>query len=404
MSHRRFVGVAVAFAVGSALSVPVAAWAVDDPSAPVDVTVARSPVTAASNSPNDVPLVVSVFDHATRQPAPGPYDVLLTAEDANGTRTVAFPCEQQNRFEPASPPNAYACTATVDHGGRWTFSAAAHRANFNTRVEIGVTLGQGSVVLDIDAPTLNGVKRNQFIFGNIKGHARDPLILGLHSLLAMAWLAIMGLLIVLALPTLRRLLSEDLLHAVEVRWDTLVRTTTALVAGTVLTGTYLLLKATAYRTPWTPARVQVVFRLPYGEPYFLALAVKLAIYAVMVVASLVVIAEARRRTFLVDGLPAGSGAGSGLSDDDYDDASIWDDVPAYAGPTSPTSPTRAHTLVRASSSTSVVGRTVSEAEAPSARIAAFVIGGGATVVVVCVTLLKYFHELVEASRALVNHL
>ena len=63
----------------------------------------------------------------------------------------------------------------------------------------------------------------------------------------------------------------------------------------VASGIYNLVNSVAYRVPLSPDQVSRLFRLPYAQPYYLSLAVKLAAYAVMIGATIPLIAEARRR-------------------------------------------------------------------------------------------------------------
>ena len=66
------------------------------------------------------------------------------------------------------------------------------------------------------------------------------------------------------------------------------------------TGIYNLVNSVAYRVPLSPDQVTRLFRLPYAQPYYLSLAVKLAAYAVMIGATIPLIAEARRRAAVDD--------------------------------------------------------------------------------------------------------
>src|SRR2546429_7724993 len=96
-------------------------------------------------------------------------------------------------------------------------------------------------------------------------------------------------------PAVRRRVSALGLHRMEERFDLLVRGTWATAALTVASGTYLLLKQTAYKTPFSPSAVRGAFMLPYGRPYFLALFTKLALYALMLAGSVPLIREAHRQ-------------------------------------------------------------------------------------------------------------
>jgi hypothetical protein len=212
-----------------------------------------------------------------------------------------------------------------------------------------VTLAQGSTDLNVKAGALAGLapKKNA-----IRVRPREVVLLQLHSIFAGLWGLCVALLVAVALPVARRLLSTRALHRLEDHLGLLIRGVLAATALVIGSGLYLLLHQTAYKTPWSLAAARGVFQLPYGKPYFLSMAVKLSAYAVMVLALFPLIFEAQRRSHL---------------------------------------PSEANGAVQSAAFRQVLARAGASATAL----------GGATVLV-CVTLLKYLHEFVEASRAVIR--
>jgi len=138
--------------------------------------------------------------------------------------------------------------------------------------------------------------------------------------------------------------------------------------------------------------VHAAFALPWGRPYFLTLAVKIALYLTMAAATVPLVREARRRMLSsVDARPA---------------------VRSPWGPR-PTGPSPRAAADRAAGDRAAVAVAEPETEpAPPATVplvergapgtvhlAAVTVLAGGTGVWVCVTILKYLHELIEAARA-----
>jgi hypothetical protein len=116
-----------------------------------------------------------------------------------------------------------------------------------------------------------------------------------HTLLAIGWILTVGLLALLALPNGRRLLSDHAADLLDWRLGNIVRMTWFLAGMVVLTGTIQLAKWTPYEVPLSSGRAERLFLLPWAKPYFLALAVKLAVYAGMIGLSVPLVGQARRR-------------------------------------------------------------------------------------------------------------
>jgi hypothetical protein len=218
----------------------------------------------------------------------------------------------------------------------------------------------------VDAGSLNSAS------GGVAQQARGarPLevaVLAAHTFLALGWGLAVALLALLTLPFGRRLLSEDGANALDRHLPFLVRSIWWITGLVVLTGVYNLTNSVPYRVPLSPAGAHRVFRLPYGEPYYLTLAVKLIAYAAMIAATIPLMVQARRRATHWPGRPdhaTESPAQEAASDP-------WED--------------RHPALVA-----------IEQIEGSVLPFVVLFTGG--TVIIVAVTLLKYLHLISEAVR------
>jgi hypothetical protein len=388
MTRRSCLRLAFLLGIAAAVVAPgESAPAAGDP--PIDVRVEEN-TTLPRRIPQYVPVTVTIVDHATQAAPSADYNVYALGKDPAGEQTQTSSCGQRSDNNPGVPRGIYDCTVIVDHGGPWTVVGVVNVVPVGT--EPGRQIAKVTTEVTVNAGALAG-KAPKTI--EVKGRVTDVTVLWVHSVFASLWFAAVGALALLAFPGLRQRLSPLGIHRIEDRLGTLTRAlfgTTLLVVGT---GIYLLIKETAYKTPWSPRAARGVFRLPYGQPYFLALAVKLAVYAAMVAASVAVSREAiRRSTLRLDDVttgPAPTGARRAAAG-----RSPWDDLPP---------PRRSGgTLVR--QRTEAVPREsppvppVRSDRSLLLRGAGLTVAAGGVVIWICVTLLKYFHELVEASRAL----
>jgi hypothetical protein len=380
-------GVSTVLALG-VLSTPAALAQ----SAEVLVRVERTPnARMLTTSPNWVPITVTVVDRATQAPPKDDYNVVAYATGNASEQTDAFACGQRSDNNLGVPKGIYDCTVIVDHGGLWTFHGAVNSVPTGTQPT--VTLAQGSAELDVKAGALAGLapKKNA-----IRARPREVVLLQLHSLFAGLWGLCVALLAGVALPVARRLLSTRALHRLEDHLGLLIRGALAATALVIGTGLYLLLHQTAYKTPWSLASARGVFQLPYGKAYFLSMAVKLSAYAVMVLALFPLIFEAQRRSHLA------SDAGDG---EVQSAASPWDGSPWVVPSRAPgTGLSVGTTTLEAPAAERMPVRTARATRSAGvlARAGTVVIALGGATVLVCVTLLKYFHEFVEASRAVIR--
>jgi hypothetical protein len=302
----------------------------------LDIRVERDPRPGAIYSALAVNLRVFVTERGTGAAPADDFEVYAFAEPASGSATETYRCAQEHDNSPETPRGVYACTVLVDHGGRWTFHGIVNRMRINPDDQ-PVALGRASSEFDLQTGEVAaGVDLKR-----IQGRFVEAALLWTHAAAAAAWLVTAAWATVLALPALRRRLSPFGLHRLEKRFDLLVKGTWAATGLLIGSGTYLLLNQTAYETPFSVARADAVFQLPYGKPYFLTLAVKLGVYALMLAAGWALLREARRQ------LRAGE--------------------------------------------TVAVRATV--------RFGATALVGGTVALSLSITLLKYFHELIEAARA-----
>jgi hypothetical protein len=355
---------------------------------PIDVHIAEN-TTVPRRIPQYVPVTVTIDDHTTGTAPTADYNVYALAKNRTGDRTQTSPCGQRSDNNPGARKGIYDCTVIVDHGGTWTVVGVVRTVPAGA--EPPRRIGEATTEVTVNAGALAQAPDTIVVTGRVT----DVTLLWVHSVVASLWFATVGALALLAFSGLRQRLSPLGVHRIEDRLGTLTRAlfgTTLLVVGT---GIYLLVKQTAYTTPWSPGAARAVFRLPYGKPYFLALALKLAVYAVMVAASVAVSREAlRRSTLRLDAVttgPAPTGAPRAAAD-----RSPWDDLPPPRSSGGMLVRERTQARPRAAEPVSP-----SRADRPLVlRAAGLSIVAGGVVIWICVTLLKYFHELVEASRAL----
>ena len=329
MKRRWLIG---ALLVAGAAAAPAPAQAAPD----LDIRLERDTRPGALSSALAVNLKVTVTDQGTGAAPADNFEVYAFAQPAAGPGTEYFPCAQEHDNSPEVPRGIYLCTVLVNHGGRWRFHGVVNQMRAAAEDQ-PVVLARTAQDFDLDtaeiAPRIDAAR--------IRARFVEVALLWGHAAAAGAWLLAAGLVAVLALPALRRRLSTFGLHRLEDRFDVLVKGLWSATAVLVGTGAYLLVNQTAYDTPFSSERLHAVFRLPYGKPYFLALGVKLAVYAVMLAASAALLREARRQLRVSDA-PA---------------------VPA------------------------------------TVRVGATAMVGGTVALSLSITLLKYFHELIEAARA-----
>ena len=355
---------------------------------------------------------MTVTDAATKGPPKENYTVAVYASNAQGEKSDNYECGNR-AYNSGGTPGIYDCTVIVDHGGRWTINGVVSSIPRGARTqkeaqERAVIVGRGSIDLDIDAPALKGYTPDKYA---PKGRASDVVLLQAHTAFGVLWAILMLPMIALAFPGIRRMLATAVLHRLEDHLKVLTRVVIGLVVATIATGLWLMLYKAAYKAPFSADKIRSVFRLPYGKPYFLTLWLKITTYVVMVLFTVPVIREAQRRSRLTseDGTSSPPLAQRSR-------AGVWGTpakvtegaAPASAGRTATSgagTTARPATIVldRPATKEDPAGQpAVARGGGLLPRLGAALVPVGVSVIFVCVTLLKYFHELIEASGALLR--
>jgi hypothetical protein len=358
--------------------------------ASLDVVVERDPDQPPRFSELHVPVRVTVTDRATGGPPAREFEVYITAVTAAGEETEAFPSYERANTDPGATPGVYLALVILPRSGNWTLRASVNEFRAD-QSEAPVVLAQAEAGIEVagDAALASAAQPDE---DAPAGSVRTLGFLWLHSVFAAAWGLVVAALLGLSVPAGRRLLSEWGANLVDRHLDTLVKATYAITAGVVLTGIYNLRFELPYPAPLTTDDATAVFRLPFAQPYFLALAAKLIAYGIMVGATFPLVREARRRT---GGLRTTAGGGVTLAFAD-DDPSPWDDL--SGGPLLPRRGSRGVALAERRRAAPVVGPTAEEPTRRPVRVAALVLAAGGAVVWAGVVLIKYFHLLSEAAR------
>jgi hypothetical protein len=339
-----------------------------------------------------VPVVVTVTDRQTGGPPAEDFNVYALASNAGGETAETSPCGQRADNNPGVPRGIYDCTVIVDHGGVWMFTGVVNRIPHGR--DLPVTVARTTTDITVDGGALAGTAPKAV---EVRGQLSEVVILWTHSVFAVAWFAVVGLLVLLAVPALRRQLSGSAVHGLEDHLDGALRSLWALTALVVGTGIYLMLEQTAYTTPWSLSAARAVNRLPYGQPYFLALATKLGAYILMVKAAISLGREARRRSLLREGgRPRDRGSRR------FQPRPPWNTAPRSAAPgagTGAVATLESPPLTAAGQDRPGPDGSVDRSP-PGIRVATATVASGGVAIWVGVTGLKYFHELIEASRSL----
>jgi hypothetical protein len=318
---------------------------------------------------------VTVRDRATGGP-PDRHVVFAQATNAQGEKTPSFACGHTNDVDSRTPPGVYDCTVIVDHGGAWNFVAVLVEERTDPR-RSPVPLAQATVPFELSTPQ---VTTDEVPGAEISASPGDVILLFGHASVAVGWFVCVALLAALALPGPRRFLSTAGRHGLERRLDLIVKATSVTTGLVVGSGAYLTFTQTAYDAPFSSSAVDAVFALPYGRPYFLALTAKVALYALMVGASIPLVLGARRRLL--------SGA----------DAPASELTPVDLEPL-PVTPPGGGVACDFRLRTALLPALAEETPG-GGRFAAVLIVAGGVGVAVCVTILKYLHELIESARGL----
>ena len=348
---------------------------------PSDVRVRIERSDKVGQTPLWIPIRVTVTEGGGAKPLSVDNLVFAAARNSRGDEAGPFTLGPLEANDP-SAKSIHQGFVIVPYGGPWTIEAVAKTAQPDENAR--TVLGRGTAEMTVDAPVAASAAGAAAVGRKPKSEPLGVAVLWIHTMVAVGWGLAIALLALLALPRGRRFLSEYGVTLLDGHLDKIARGAWWLTGLVVGTGIYNMVKSVAYRVPLSPDQVTRLFRLPYAKPYYLALTVKLAMYAVMIGATIPLIREARRRAAVDEAevsLP-----------DDNDDHSPWDnpDRPHEDGGRLALRSKRTTTL-RDDWSTSP--QSDGKARVP---VAIMLIGGA--VIMAAVTLLKYFHLLGELSR------
>jgi hypothetical protein len=339
---------------------------------------------------NTITMDITIVNSQTKRPPTYRYGVFLTAREGQGEPILEEPenCQQVSDNDPTVPPGIYRCSIIINNPGAWTFTAFVNLPTATGQQQLQVL----ETTLDInDAVVLSGeYKGLRYV---VEGSTFEVFLLQFHVVLAMLWLLLVAVIAFIAVPRLRRMLSVLALQTLEVRRSVLTSCMWATFGGTLITGAWLLSVQTAYTAPFSTSSFSFsdyenITRLPYAAVYFNALYIKILVFLVMTGASMVLAMEAARQA---------QAAQDAAGDDDEIDmwstgvhfdefGHVLHDDDAAVEPRSGATATRVRPAP--------VG--VSQ-RALWACVA--VMAGGTGVIGVCVTILKYCHELIETANA-----
>ncbi len=265
----------------------------------IEVRLERGP----EAGPNEfyVQILATVLEAASGRPSREPFDLFATAANQSGETTENFPLVE------LPEAGRHSGFVIVPHGGRWTVTAAVNNRRDERKPQPPVTYARASLDVDVAAGSLTSARspaRSESLPGvNIA----NLTVMWLHVLFGLGWLVTAGLLGAVALPAGRRLLSEQARNRLDQRVPAISRGAAWFAGLVILTGVYHLVRSVPYRVPLSVSAAQQVFRLPYAEPYFVALAIKLAAFAATV--PVVVSLAMRARRMAVGTIGRGEDAG-----------------------------------------------------------------------------------------------
>jgi hypothetical protein len=379
----RFCAVLAIALAGIAVQGGVRPAAAQTPSG-VGVHVERSD--KVGQTPLWIPVRVTVTEGDGSKPLSVDHLVFAAARNSRGDEAGPFTLGPLEANDP-STRGVHQGFVIVPYGGPWTITAVAKTAQPDERAR--TVLGRGTAEMTVDAPVAAGAAGAAAGVTKPKSEPLGVAVLWIHTMVAVGWGIVIALLALLALPTGRRFLSDYGVNLLDGHLDKIARAAWWLTGLVVGTGIYNMVKSVAYRVPLSPDQASRLFRLPYAEPYYLALGVKLATYAVMIGAAIPLIAEARRRA-AVDEADTIS-----LPDDDH---SPWENPAGDPGESRATGGRVALRSKRAAATREDDGWATTRPSGGRARVPVAIMVVGGAVIMAAVTLLKYFHLLGELSR------
>jgi hypothetical protein len=346
---------------------------------PADVRVRVERSDKTGQTPLWIPVRATVTEGDGGRPLSVDHLVFAAARNSGGDEAGPFTLGPLEANDP-SARGIHQGFVIVPYGGPWTITAVAKTAHADPGVASAV-LGRGTAEMVVDAPVDAAAAAAAGGGGGPKSEPLGVAVLWVHTMVAVGWGIAIALLALLALPAGRRLLSDHGGNLLDGNLDKIARGAWWLTGLVVGTGIYNMANSVAYRVPLSPDQVSALFRLPYAKPYYVSLTVKLAMYAVMIGATIPLIREARRRA-------TADGAETVVS--------LSDDPSPWANPDRPAT----GQVALRSKQTVAVGDDWARPAASDgrARVPVAIMVTGGAVIITAVTLLKYFHLLGELSR------
>jgi hypothetical protein len=353
----------------------------------IKVTLTQAPI--ENTNPNNITMDITIVNSGTKKPPVARYGVFMTAKQGDGEPILEVPenCQQVNDNDPTVTPGIYRCSIIVNNPGDWTFIGY---------VNLPTSAGQKQLKVIQTTLTINDavVLRGDYIGLRyaVQGKSFEVFLLQIHVVLASLWLLLVAAMAFIAVPRLRRTLSALALQTLEVRRAVLNSSMWVAFGGTLITGSWLLTTQTAYKAPFSVNKFSFsaydnITRLPYASMYFNALYVKILVFLVMAGASMVLSLEAARQSQAAQDAIGDSDEidmwASGVHFDEFGHV-LHDDRPAPVAES------------RSAAATHVAPVGISQ-RALWACVAVMV--GGTGVIGLCVTILKYCHELIETANA-----
>jgi hypothetical protein len=287
--------------------------------------------------------------------------------------------------DPTADKGIFQCAYVVDAPDVWTFDISVTNVVDGKIIQMGKY--QGTFPVN-DAVALSGISAGlRYV---VEGSTFEVFILQAHLASASIWMLLVLVMAFLAVPRLRKMLSILTLHTLEVRRGFLNSFMWAMFGAILITGVYLLRQQTAYGAPWSKSAWDNVTKLPYATLYFSTLYIKILIFALMAAASVILTMEAARQARL-----AGDAGGGFEADDDE----FWGRLQLQSTDESTGGPAGAGG--RGGTATAVKTarakpKIVTEGVSPRTLwLCVFVVAGGMGAIGICVTVLKYTHELIE---------
>jgi hypothetical protein len=338
----------------------------------------RTDYTDELPSPLYIPLRARLMDPDTGQPVAGAYEVRARVDAPGDTADETYSFVYPYGDTVGALPGVYNGIVIVPAGGSWTVLVNAFNLEEAEDKTLPRSLGSAQIEVEAVGPALesSGGSTDRRVQGNTDPSMEitEIVLLYGHTGLGAGWFFLAAAVAFLGHPARRRILSS---HFGQVLDRNAGRVTTALAWTTGLlwaSGILNLFNSTAYDPPLSGGQWNRLELLPYAQPYIASLYLKIAVYAVLTVATVALIRESKRRAL------------------EFDTERLLEERAAARGGSAPDG----QLLVR----TPVAAPAVAAHSSRTARLAMIAVAVGLPVIILCVTVLKYAHILSEQLRAL----